>query len=304
MLKLNKVGALALAVSGLGAAQAVTVNANIAGWNLLGYSDAADVVVADAFGDKTKVTTVWKWTATGWAFYSPDLADGGGAYAASKGYDFLTTIKSGDGFWVNAKSTFSVTLPASAAPVVSNPEALAAITAGFKAFSDMYATALPTSTTVPAPMFDDTFLTGGVNKASFLQGMVDGSAVRVGTTFFNIILVNPSDAGAVPNDATHQWFTFDATGGGPANPWLFIKNTSGNWLNAGDQRQLSFYLRARAIKHVAVDGLVSYSSEVNSDVSSVPTAVTQVLLTGPGVTQSTELKPCHPLYAKFGCGFT
>ena len=46
-----------------------------------------------------------------WAFYTPS-ADGGAAYAASKGYDTLTTIQSGEGFWVNAKTPFSVTMTA------------------------------------------------------------------------------------------------------------------------------------------------------------------------------------------------
>jgi len=78
MLKLSKMGALVLAVTGLGAAQAATVTVEPS-WNLLGYSDTADVVVADAFGDPSKVATVWKWSAktSRWAFYSPVLSDGG-----------------------------------------------------------------------------------------------------------------------------------------------------------------------------------------------------------------------------------
>lgn len=289
MLKLSKMGALVLAITGLGAAHAATVNATIAGWNLLGYSDTADVVVSDAFGEKAKVTTVWKWTGAGWAFYSPDLSDGGQAYAASKGYDFLTTIKSGDGFWVNAKQTFSATLPAPAAPV--NAAALTGITATMKTFQEQFATAIPTSTTALAPLVDDTFLMNGINKATFLQAMLEpGEGPSVGGTFVNIALVNPLDAGSVPNDATHQWFTFsDSTGGGPGSAWLAIKNVSGNWLIAGDWRMFDFYTSVQAVKHTSAGGTPSYNNQIEVSVENLPAAVTQVVLTGPGVIPSTGL---------------
>lgn len=84
----------------------------------------APIAVASAFNDATKVTTVWKWVTTGstpgmtypaWAFYTPVLADGGQAYAASKGYEFLSTILAGEGFWVNAKAAVSVAMPAGSA---------------------------------------------------------------------------------------------------------------------------------------------------------------------------------------------
>jgi hypothetical protein len=70
------------------------------------------VNVADVFSNTTDVTTVWKWipATSKWAFYSPALADGGAAYAASKGYDPLVTINNGDGFWVNAKTSFAATI--------------------------------------------------------------------------------------------------------------------------------------------------------------------------------------------------
>lgn len=99
----------------------------VPGWNLVGngMSDAIDV--AAEFGNASYVVSVWKWETSGsnanvaypaWAFYSPLMADGGQAYAASKGYDFLTAIKSGEGFWVNAASAFSVTV--SGTPVATS----------------------------------------------------------------------------------------------------------------------------------------------------------------------------------------
>jgi alpha-tubulin suppressor-like RCC1 family protein len=86
-------------------------------WNLMGNSTNAPFTVASVFGDAAKVSTVWKWVpaTNNWAFYSPALTDGGAAYAASKGYEFLTTINAGEGFWVNSLSAFTAPLPTGAA---------------------------------------------------------------------------------------------------------------------------------------------------------------------------------------------
>lgn len=90
------------------------------GWNLAGNGSAGPIAVANVLGESSKVTTVWKWVTSGstaginypaWAFYTPTQNDGGQAYATSKGYDFLTTIKAGEGFWVNAKAEFNAPLP-------------------------------------------------------------------------------------------------------------------------------------------------------------------------------------------------
>jgi hypothetical protein len=291
-MKLRNICALSCALGSLAASHAATVNVSTIGWNLLGYSDTSDVVVADAFGKASDVTSVWKWNAATmtWAFYSPAISDGGQSFALSKGYDFLTTIKSGDGFWVNAKATFVATLPAATTPVV-NPEALASISAGVATFQSLFATSLPSATNATlVAMVDDSMLLGGGNKAQFLQGMSSGNGPSVGSQFGNVTLVNPTDSGAVPNDATHQWFTFDITpGNGPDAAWLAIKNSSGNWLIAGDQRQFGFYIAAEAVKHVAVGGALSYNNQIYSNLDSVPTAVTKVMLTGAGVVPATGI---------------
>lgn len=88
------------------------------GWNLLGNGSSTTFDVTAIFGDPAKVFSVWKWVPakTGWAFYAPSLA--GQAlidYAAGKGYDVLTTITGGEGFWVNANTVFTATLPAGTA---------------------------------------------------------------------------------------------------------------------------------------------------------------------------------------------
>ncbi len=92
-----------------------SATANIVkGWNLLGNSSSGALDVASTFGKPTVVATVWKWVPSKnvWAFYTPLQTDGGAVYAASKGYDFLTTVNAGEGFWVNAQSSFSAALPA------------------------------------------------------------------------------------------------------------------------------------------------------------------------------------------------
>lgn len=90
----------------------------LSGWNLAGNSSTGPIDVAAAFGDATKVVSVWKWIASSakWGFYTPSLA--GQAltdYATSKGYEALTTINGGEGFWVNAMAAFTTQLPAGAA---------------------------------------------------------------------------------------------------------------------------------------------------------------------------------------------
>jgi hypothetical protein len=92
----------------------------VTGFNLLGNGYSAPITVATTLGDATKIITVWKWIVTPgkWAFYTPTLGDGGAAYAASHGYDFLTSISGGEGFWVNATIPFTLQIP-SGAPIAS-----------------------------------------------------------------------------------------------------------------------------------------------------------------------------------------
>ncbi len=93
------------------------------GWNLIGNGDDALLDVAATFGDASSVITVWKWVANSsrWAFFAPTLI--GQAltdYAASKGYDVLSTINGGEGFWVNAKQAFAAPRPAGSTIVASS----------------------------------------------------------------------------------------------------------------------------------------------------------------------------------------
>ena len=93
----------------------------VTGWNLLGHSNIDSINPGATLGDNTKVITVWKWNASTskWAFYTPMLEDGGKTYAASKGYDFLIGINTGEGFWVNAASAFPISMGMSPAFTLS-----------------------------------------------------------------------------------------------------------------------------------------------------------------------------------------
>ena len=93
---------------------ASSAEAFLPGWHLLGNLSAQPLNVAETFGSQAKpladltlgVTTLWTWdtAANGWRFYTPAQADGGAAYAASKGYGALSQIPAQRGFWLNAGS--------------------------------------------------------------------------------------------------------------------------------------------------------------------------------------------------------
>ena len=89
------------------------------GWNLLGNSYSGSMDVNAIFGDRNKVSTVWKWLPgpSQWAFYAPSMtAQQNADYCASKGYAQLTLILPKEGYWVNAITPLSLPAPASAVP--------------------------------------------------------------------------------------------------------------------------------------------------------------------------------------------
>jgi hypothetical protein len=84
------------------------------GWNLVGNGSNEAIDVASIFSDSNRFLTVWKWIAAqaAWAFHAPSLAALGtlADYVTSKGYQLLTSIAGGEGFWVNAQQTGSLNL--------------------------------------------------------------------------------------------------------------------------------------------------------------------------------------------------
>jgi len=84
------------------------------GWNLIGNSTTQPITVASTSLNQSQVTSVWKWDSTKsvWSFYSPkyltatDLSN----FATAQGYQVLTTVNPGDGFWVNSTQSFTLSL--------------------------------------------------------------------------------------------------------------------------------------------------------------------------------------------------
>ena len=122
--------AAAKTVTATFAATSVATVSFSAGWNLVGNGIEAPITVASFFNDPSKSNSVWKWNAVTakWAFYTPTQNDGGAAYAASKGYETLTTINAGEGFWLQANTAFSLPMASGSAvqsasfrPAVSSP---------------------------------------------------------------------------------------------------------------------------------------------------------------------------------------
>ena len=106
-----------LALAFVGVALAQSVVSVLPGWNQLGNGYHAQINVPVTFADATAIESVRKWVpSTGrWAYYSPQLTDGGVAFAASQGFDALSTITDGEGYWVNAVKSFNFTQPSGTA---------------------------------------------------------------------------------------------------------------------------------------------------------------------------------------------
>ena len=311
---MKKVGALIFAAGACAAANAQTANV-IAGWNLMGYSGGSTLTAAN-LGNTDKYSTAWKWNAsTGkWAFFTPTLADGGAAYAASKGYEFMTGINSGDGFWINASAPFSVTLSSIAvggSTIPVNAEASAGIKEALDKLLALYATAKPAATNaVLADFFADNALMGGANKAQIIQAFaLTSNGPSIGDKLDSITLATPLDAGAQANDASHQWFKMvvkgpGSNGGNQNNLYLATKSAStGKWQFSGDQRSFGLWgPDVSSMKIVSKNGTsYGYNFEAGLNIPSgfqvlgstgtLVNGVEMVLISGPGVASHPALPP-------------
>ena len=100
-----------------------------AGWSMVGNSANVAVDVKAVFGNtitptaiSTSVNSVWSWNnaLSRWNFYTPSMSSQElSAYAGSRGYDVLSTISRGEGFWVNAKNQFVYDPNATGTPITS-----------------------------------------------------------------------------------------------------------------------------------------------------------------------------------------
>ncbi len=80
------------------------------GWNLLGLvyepdDSKVESLLADVISE---IVSVWKWKENNWMVYLPSFEDKGADYAQSKGFALLKDINSGEGFWINSKSSGTI----------------------------------------------------------------------------------------------------------------------------------------------------------------------------------------------------
>ena len=91
----------------------------VKGWNLSGNTTVNPVNVSTAFGASaapvsgitSNVVAIWKWNAAGksWQLYTPVLSSSAlAAYATKHGVEVLSTINSGEAYWVNASAPFAL----------------------------------------------------------------------------------------------------------------------------------------------------------------------------------------------------
>ena len=124
-----------LILSPLAYAQTAPTQALVINWNLLGNNSPAAIDPVVTFGNAAtpvagvsdQITSVWKWNAanTNWMFFAPSLSPTDlTGYATTKSYGVLSSIPSGDGYWVNAKAPLTLTLPSGTAPTTAPLQAL------------------------------------------------------------------------------------------------------------------------------------------------------------------------------------
>lgn len=70
------------------------------GWNLLGLKSTQGSTVAEIIAGQSGIASIWKWDGGTWAVSLPG-EETPGSYAGSKGFNVLTTVNPGEGFWVN-----------------------------------------------------------------------------------------------------------------------------------------------------------------------------------------------------------
>ncbi|MCC6472183.1 MAG: exo-alpha-sialidase, partial [Burkholderiales bacterium] len=142
---------------------------NTTGFNLTGNGTTAALDVVALFGTadnpvptvSANVDAVWSWHAIPagspgapgrWRFHTPQLtAAQSAAYAAANGYEVLTTVPAGEGFWVNVYQPINVVTP-SGAPFNYGTLNFPALPGGFNLLSiGLSRTALQFANGVGAP---------------------------------------------------------------------------------------------------------------------------------------------------------
>jgi len=178
----------------------------------------------------------------------------------------------------------------------SNQDALAQLAAQLKIVELKFATAKPAPTDPQlTAVFDVNALNDGDNRAAWVVVMSSSSGFPVASRFSAPQAVSPPDVGAVPNDATHIWFS--TRNNGINYIWLAVRSPAGQWLIAGNQRQVGLKFVAFATQYIpnvapgvpqtvqysvgARLGLILNSPTFNADL--LARGVKFATVTGPGV---------------------
>jgi hypothetical protein len=148
----------------------------LSGWNLVGNGFANSLSLTTLFPNASQVTSVWKWNSakSEWAFYSPSLSSAAlSSYASNQGYEVLSTINPGDGFWINAATAFTLQMPTGTPILASSyqPNASLALPHGWSLIS--------------------------IGESKSASG------------FNSALSLNPPSAGSIPNNVVSLW-TWDA----------------------------------------------------------------------------------------------
>jgi hypothetical protein len=116
--------------------------------------------------------------------------------------------------------------------------AIPAIQAQLTIWQNKFATSTPAANDAAlAAIFDPAYLNDGENKALYLAYLTGPNRDPIGYTFSAPTGVDPVDLGAMPNDATHQWFTTKIWGISDIS-YLAVKDAAGQWLLSGNQRKV------------------------------------------------------------------
>ena len=81
-----------------------------AGWNLVGLKIDESVSIDSLIeGNEEKILSIWKWSGNNWAVYLPVYGqEATQNYANAKGFEVLTKINPGEGFWINSKESIEL----------------------------------------------------------------------------------------------------------------------------------------------------------------------------------------------------
>ena len=192
-----------------------------------------------------------------------------------------------------------VTPPPTTGGTPTTATALSAIAAQLTVFQGRFATAMPAANDATlSGLLDATFLQDGQNKAAFLVNITTaGNGLSIGDTFTAPVSTTSLDAGAVANDATHQWFATAIKSGGGYFKMLAIKNAAGKWLLAGNQRQVGLRAVAEMMNTTASTVVVfNKNMKLNlegngGDAALLAMGITSATVSGPGVVGATVNTP-------------